>query len=64
MTRWVLVWFALSLGVAMASPLVNPRSLEMVCSGMGVMTLIVHTGDASTELRKTLSADQFAQITR
>ncbi len=47
--RWVLAWFALSLGVAMASPLVNPHPLEMVCSGMGVMKLIIHTDSGSTE---------------
>ena len=37
--RAVLAWFLLSLGVAVASPLVNPQALELVCSGAGVMKL-------------------------
>jgi len=48
--RWVLVWFALSLSAAIASPLVNPQSTEMVCSAAGVMKLVVHYDDGSTEL--------------
>jgi hypothetical protein len=37
--RGMLVWFALSLGVAMASPLVNPQALTLVCSAAGVVQL-------------------------
>ena len=29
---WVLGWFMASLGVAVASPLVHPQSLQLVCS--------------------------------
>ena len=41
LARLVLAWFALSLGVAVASPLVQPRTLELVCSGSGAMKLLV-----------------------
>jgi hypothetical protein len=37
--RGMLVWFALSLGVAMASPMVNPQALTLVCSAAGVVQL-------------------------
>mgnify|MGYP003343909841 CR=1 FL=1 len=37
LARFVLVWFALSLGVAMASPLVAPKSMELVCTTGGTM---------------------------
>lgn len=47
--RWVLAWFALSLGVAIASPLIHPQATEMVCSGTGVMKLVVHHDDGSTD---------------
>lgn len=40
LARFVLVWFALSLGVAMASPWVSPASMELVCTTGGVMKLI------------------------
>jgi hypothetical protein len=39
--RGMLVWFALSLGVAMASPMVNPQALNLVCSAAGVVQLKV-----------------------
>lgn len=45
--RWVLMWFALSLGAAMASPLIAPRAMEMVCSSAGIMTLVVQSDDGA-----------------
>ena len=43
--RLVLAWFALSLGVAIAAPLVKPANIEVVCSGSGALKLLVK-GDA------------------
>lgn len=48
--RWVLMWFALSLGAAIASPLINPRTTEMVCTSVGVMKLFAQTDEGGTEL--------------
>jgi hypothetical protein len=45
--RLVLVWFALSLGAAIASPLVQPQTMELVCSGAGVMKVLVKTDGSS-----------------
>jgi hypothetical protein len=47
LARLVLAWFALTLGVAIASPLVNPRAMELVCSGAGALKLVVNS-DGST----------------
>ena len=47
--RWVLAWFMLSLGVAVAAPLVHPRSLELVCTGAGMAKVIVHDDDGAQE---------------
>lgn len=44
--RWVLVWFALSLGVAIASPLVAPKATLLVCSG-AAMKVVVQNADGS-----------------
>ena len=49
-TRWVLAWFLLSLGVAIASPLVKPQALELVCSGSGAMKVLGYTDDGLQEL--------------
>ncbi len=43
--RGVLVWFVLSLGAAIASPLVNPQTMELICTGAGVMKLLVNSND-------------------
>ncbi len=45
--RGMLLWFTLSLGVAMASPMVNPQALTLVCSAAGVVQLKIGAdGDA------------------
>ncbi|CAN7422246.1 hypothetical protein [Acidovorax sp. Leaf78] len=48
--QWVLLWFALSLGSAIASPMVHPQTLELVCSAAGLVKVIVHTDDGVQEL--------------
>ena len=39
--RWVLLCFALSLTAAIASPLVRPQAMELVCSSAGSVKLVV-----------------------
>ncbi|MBS0292424.1 MAG: hypothetical protein JSS01_07890 [Proteobacteria bacterium] len=51
--RLVLAWFALSLGAAIASPLVNPRAVELVCSSTGVMKVVAKTDDGTQETGAT-----------
>ncbi len=48
--RFVLVWFALSIGVAIASPIVKPQAMELICSGSGVMKMLVKTDDGTKEV--------------
>jgi len=41
--RLVLAWFALTLGVAIASPLVHPQSMQLVCGdGPGAKLVVVN----------------------
>jgi hypothetical protein len=55
LARFVLVWFALSIGVAIASPWVKPQAMELICASMGVMKLQVQGSDGSQDLTpKTL----------
>lgn len=51
--RLVLLWFALSLGAAIASPIVNPQALELVCSSAGAVKAVVQTEDGAKELGAT-----------
>lgn len=48
--RLVLAWFVLSLGVAVASPIVHPQQIELVCTGSGAMKVLVKTGDGVKEV--------------
>jgi Protein of unknown function (DUF2946) len=50
LVRWVLLGFVLSLGVAIASPIVNPQASQLICSASGGMKIIVTTADGSTEV--------------
>ncbi len=47
LTRFVLVWFALSLGVAMASSLVAPKATEWVCTSAGILKIVDVDGNDS-----------------
>lgn len=48
--RVVLWGFVLSLGVAAASPLVRSQALELVCSSVGAVKMVVHTPDGVQEI--------------
>jgi hypothetical protein len=50
LARWVLLGFVLSLGVAIASPIVNPQATQLICLASGGMKIIVTTADGSTEV--------------
>jgi hypothetical protein len=45
LARLVLAGFALALGVAIASPIVQPKAMELVCAADGVMKLVVQGGE-------------------
>jgi hypothetical protein len=49
LARFVLVWFALSIGVAIASPIIKPQAMELICSGSGAMKVLVKTDDGVKE---------------
>jgi hypothetical protein len=51
LTRLVLVWLALFIGVSVASPLVKPQATQMVCSAMGGMKMVM--GDDAGDSQKS-----------
>ena len=42
---WVMAWFAMAMFAAVASPLLHPQAMEIVCSGSGAIRLVVKTTD-------------------
>ena len=55
--RFVLVWFALSIGVAIASPVIHPKAMDLVCSSTGSMQLVVVGDDDSDTASSSHSLD-------
>lgn len=49
LARLVLAWFVLSLGVAMASPVVQPQSLELICTSSGALKVLIKSADGVKE---------------
>ena len=50
LARFVLVWFALFIGVAIASPLVNPKAISLICTSLGVMKIQAQGDDGAQDL--------------
>ena len=62
LTRLVLVWFALSVGVAIASPMVNPQAMDVVCTSTGSMKLVMPGDDDVAASSHTLDCPLCASI--
>ena len=50
LARLVLAWFVLSIGGAVASPLVHPKPVELICLGSGAVKLVVKTDDGAQDM--------------
>lgn len=47
LSRLVVAWFVLSIGAAVASPMVSPHSMVMLCTANGVSLVKVTPGDTA-----------------
>jgi hypothetical protein len=54
--RLVLVWFALFIGVAIASPILSPTETQMVCSSAGGMKMVA-SGEEGVDAKLTPNMD-------
>lgn len=43
LVSFVLAWFVLSLGVAIASPVVQPKTMQLVCTSVGAVKVVMQT---------------------
>ena len=56
LARLALLWFALTLGVAVASPMVNPQDDLIICTSAGMVKVKLNAdGSISTEASSELS---------
>ncbi len=50
LASFVLAWFMLSLGVAIASPIVQPQVMQLVCTSVGSVKVVIQTSDGVQDL--------------
>lgn len=50
LARLVLAWFVLAVGVAGASPIVQPRAMELVCTASGGVKLVALGSDGEQQV--------------
>jgi hypothetical protein len=62
-TRLVLVWFALFLGSAIASTIVNPGNMQMVCTSGGSMKMVDSNGNSDFKASANLDCPLCVAIT-
>lgn len=53
----VMVWFALTLGAAIASPIVKPALFDVICSGSGVVKVIMLDEGGAADKNADMSMD-------
>ena len=56
LARLVLVWFALFIGIAIASPILNPTETQIVCSSADGMKMVA-SGEEGAEAKFTANMD-------
>jgi Protein of unknown function (DUF2946) len=52
LSRIVLMLYVLTLGVAIASPVINPQAMAIVCTSTGIKLVDINTGKTQTESGK------------
>lgn len=62
LARWLLLCFVMSLGAAIASPLVKPQTMELVCTGAGTVKLIIGSDDGGSVGQHTLHCPLCASL--
>ncbi|QDL39263.1 DUF2946 family protein [Rhodoferax sediminis] len=62
LARWVLVCVVLAIGAAVASPLIKPQTMELVCSGAGTVKLLIKTDDGGSVGDHTLHCPLCASL--
>ncbi len=54
LARWLLAAYLLVLGISVLAAMLRPQAMEVVCSGMGVMKVVVGSQEDAPGLQTTL----------
>ena len=63
LSRLVLVWYVLFVGVSVLAAALQPQTMNVVCSSMGVMKVIVTGEEGAPELKATMDCPLCAHAT-
>lgn len=63
LARLILAWFVVTMGIAVASPIVHPKAMELLCSASGTMKLIAIGEDGAEQSHHTLDCPMCMAIT-
>ncbi len=54
LARLVLVWYVLFVGVSVLAATLQPKTMEVVCSSMGLMKVVVQGEDDDAQVRSSM----------
>ena len=63
LARLVLVWYVLFVGVSFLAATLQPKSMEVVCSSMGLMKVVVQGEGGDAQVRSTMDCPLCAHAT-
>ena len=63
LARLVLVWYVLFVGVSVLASTLQPKTMEVVCSSMGIMKLVVQGEESETPVRSSMDCPLCAHAT-
>jgi hypothetical protein len=63
LARLVLVWYVLFVGVSVVASTLQPQTMEVVCSSMGIMKLVVQGEDDDAQMRSSMDCALCAHAT-
>jgi hypothetical protein len=63
LARLVLVWYVLFVGVSVLASSLQPKTMDVVCSSMGTMKLVVQGEGGDAQVRASMDCPLCAQAT-
>ena len=63
LARLVLAWYVLFVGVSVLASTLQPKTMDVVCSSMGIMKLVVQGEEGETQVRSSMDCPLCAHAT-
>lgn len=63
LARLVLAWYVLFVGVSVLASTLQPKTMDVVCSSMGIMKLVLQGEEGETQVRSSMDCPLCAHAT-